>query len=46
MVNYQWVAVYPAKCKICKKGDLLVKQAFDMFVLDVHSRGKVLQVVS
>jgi len=39
-VNYQWVAVSPLKCKICKKGDLLIKQTFDMFALDVHSRGK------
>jgi len=46
MVNYQWVAVSLIKRKMCKKCNLLVKQAFDMFALDVHSKGKVLQIVS
>jgi hypothetical protein len=40
MFNYQWVAVSLIKRKMRKKCDLLVKQTFDMFALEVHSRGK------
>ena len=46
MDNNQWVAGSLAKHKILKKNDLLVKQVFDMFALDVHSRGKRFRIVS
>jgi hypothetical protein len=46
MVNYQKVAEYLIEPKIFKKCVSLVKQAFDMSGVDVHSREKVLQVVS
>jgi len=46
MFNYQRVAEYLIKSKIFKKCDSLVKQAFDMSGVDVHSREKVLQVIS
>ena len=41
MVNYQKVAEYLIEPKIFKKCVSLVKQAFDMSGVDVHSREKV-----
>jgi hypothetical protein len=46
MFNYQRVAETLKKPKILKKCDSLVKQAFDMSGVVVHSREKVLQVIS